>query len=312
MESVSASSCLSCATRMSISSRDAASAIMVVVLFVIVTFLAYPRQSMVAALGPRPRSLARNVEPVTMAMSCRSDLRRSPNPGALIAATFRTPRILFTTSVARASPVMSSAMIKSGSPPFCETCSKIGTKSLTWSIFASVTRMRHPSNSTESFSLLFTNCALRYPRSISMPSSTSTTVSKPLPFSMESTPSAPTFSIASAIISPISSLFPAEIEATALISTLPLIGFASSSSFSVQNARVLVMPLLMEMGFAPAVTDCRPRRIISRAKTEAVVVPSPALSFVLPATSLINCAPAFSTGSGSSIARAMVTPSLIT
>ena len=35
--------------------------------------------------------------------------------------------------------------------------------------------------------------------------------------------------------------------------------------------RVLLMPLLMEMGFAPAVTDWRPRRIISRESTEAVV-----------------------------------------
>ena len=72
------------------------------------------------------------------------------------------------------------------------------------------------------------------------------------------------------------------------------------------------MPLLMEIGLAPAVTDCKPRRIISRARTDAVVVPSPAESFVRPATSLMSCAPAFCTGSGSSIARAMVTPSLIT
>ena len=118
MESVSASSCLSCATRMSISSRDAASAMIVVLLLVMFTLRAYPRQSRFAAAGPSPRSAARNVEPVTMAMSCRSDLRRSPKPGALMAATLSTPRILFTTSVASASPVISSAMISSGSPPF--------------------------------------------------------------------------------------------------------------------------------------------------------------------------------------------------
>ena len=50
----------------------------------------------------------------------------------------------------------------------------------------------------------------------------------------------------------------------------------------------------------------------SRARTLAVVVPSPAESFALPATSLMSWAPAFWTGSVSSMARAMVTPSLMT
>ena len=53
-------------------------------------------------------------------------------------------------------------------------------------------------------------------------------------------------------------------------------------------------------------------RMSSRARTHAVVVPSPAASLVRPATSLMSCAPAFSAGSGSTIARAIVTPSLIT
>lgn len=44
----------------------------------------------------------------------------------------------------------------------------------------------------------------------------------------------------------------------------------------------------------------------------AVVVPSPAKSFVLVATSWISCAPAFSIAFGSSMARAIVTPSFIT
>jgi len=38
-------------------------------------------------------------------------LARSPNPGALTASTFNIPRSLFKTSVARASPSISSAMI---------------------------------------------------------------------------------------------------------------------------------------------------------------------------------------------------------
>ena len=49
-------------------------------------------------------------------MSCSIALRRSPKPGALTAATLRPPRSLLTTSVASASPSMSSAMISSGRP----------------------------------------------------------------------------------------------------------------------------------------------------------------------------------------------------
>jgi hypothetical protein len=74
----------------------------------------------------------------------------------------------------------------------------------------------------------------------------------------------------------------------------------------------LSMPRLIEIGLAPAVTDWSPSRIISRASTADVVVPSPAESLVRPATSLMSCAPAFWTGSRSSMARAMVTPSLMT
>ena len=49
-------------------------------------------------------------------MSWSIALRRSPKPGALTAATLKTPLSLFTTSVERASPSMSSAMISSGLP----------------------------------------------------------------------------------------------------------------------------------------------------------------------------------------------------
>ena len=47
-------------------------------------------------------------------MSARIALRRSPKAGALTAAELNVPRILFTTSVLRASPSTSSAMISSG------------------------------------------------------------------------------------------------------------------------------------------------------------------------------------------------------
>ena len=60
----------------------------------------------------RPISSEMTVAPVRMAMSWSMALRRSPNPGALTATDLNVPRILLTTSVARASPSTSSAMIK--------------------------------------------------------------------------------------------------------------------------------------------------------------------------------------------------------
>ena len=64
-------------------------------------------------------------------------------------------------------------------------------------------------------------------------------------------------------------------------------------------------------GFAPAATFFSPSRTMVCARSVAVVVPSPATSLVLVATSLTNCAPWFSKMSSSSISRAMVTPSLV-
>ena len=48
------------------------------------------------------------------------------------------------------------------------------------------------------------------------------------------------------------------------------------------------MPRFSAMGFAPAVTERRPSRTIAWASTVAVVVPSPATSLVLVATSLAS------------------------
>src|SRR5439155_242163 len=60
------------------------------------------------------------------------------------------------------------------------------------------------------------------------------------------------------------------------------------------------------------VTDLSPSRKIAWASTVAVVVPSPARSDVLVATSFTIWAPMFSIGSSSSISLATVTPSLVT
>ena len=73
-------------------------------------------------------------------MSCSMALRRSPKPGALTAATLTMPRMLLTTSVASASPSMSSAMISSGRPDFA-TASSSGKSSRMFEIFLSWIRI---------------------------------------------------------------------------------------------------------------------------------------------------------------------------
>ena len=73
-------------------------------------------------------------------MSCSIALRRSPKPGALTATELKVPRILLTTSVARASPSTSSAMITSGLPA-CMTFSSTGSRSRTAVIFEPTSRM---------------------------------------------------------------------------------------------------------------------------------------------------------------------------
>src|SRR5258705_2991694 len=71
------------------------------------------------------------------------------------------------------------------------------------------------------------------------------------------------------------------------------------------------MPRCRDIGFAPAATFFTPSLKIACARTVAVVVPSPALSLVLTATSRTICAPMFSYLSLSSISLATVTPSLV-
>ena len=64
----------------------------------------------------------------------------------------------------------------------------------------------------------------------------------------------------------------------------------SSTAARVANS----IPRRIPTGFAPAVTFFNPSRTIACVKTVAVVVPSPAISFVLEATSATNLAPIFS------------------
>lgn len=65
------------------------------------------------------------------------------------------------------------------------------------------------------------------------------------------------------------------------------------------------------MGFAPLLIFSNPSLAIALAKTVAVVVPSPASSLVLLATSWTSFAPMFWNLSLSSMAFATVTPSFV-
>src|SRR5881628_1335143 len=112
------------------------------------------------------------------------------------------------------------------------------------------------------------------------------------------------------MILPISGSLFAEIVPTCAISFRPLLGAEIRFSSSTTNSTALSMPRFSDIGLAPAVTDFRPSRKIACARTVAVVVPSPAISEVLVATSLTIWAPMFSISSSSSISLATVTPSL--
>ncbi len=123
----------------------------------------------------------------------------------------------------------------------------------------------------------------------------------------------PTLPNACAIKSPIVSSLLAEIDATCLIfSEESPTFFACLARSSTMASTALSIPLLRSIGFAPAATFFKPSFTMDCAKTVAVVVPSPAKSFVLEATSFTIWAPMFSKGSLNSISLATVTPSFVT
>ena len=103
----------------------------------------------------------------------------------------------------------------------------------------------------------------------------------------------------------------AEMEATWAISDLSSISLAWPSMASTAAATAVSMPFFRLSGLAPAATLRRPSRTSAWASTVAVVVPSPAMSLVLVATSFTSWAPMFSNGSSSSTSRAIDTPSLV-
>ena len=144
-----------------------------------------------------------------------------------------------------------------------------------------------------------------------MPSTTSSSVSRLLASSTVITPSLPTFCIASASILPISASPLAEIVPTWAISSEVVTFFERPCRSLTTASTARSTPRLRSIGFMPAATDFAPSRTIAAARMVAVVVPSPATSLVLRATSRTICAPMFSNLSASSISLATVTPSLV-
>src|SRR5437763_5886620 len=144
-----------------------------------------------------------------------------------------------------------------------------------------------------------------------MPSTTSSSVSSDLASSTVMTPSLPTFFMASARNLPISASPLAEMVPTWAISSFEVtfLEFFTRSATTASTARSI--PRLRSIGFMPAATDLAPSFTIAAARTVAVVVPSPAASADLEATSRTICAPMFSNLSSSSISFATVTPSLV-
>jgi len=137
-------------------------------------------------------------------------------------------------------------------------------------------------------------------------------VSRDFPSSTVMTPSLPTCSIASAIMSPTSESPFEATHPTWAISFLPFTGIDILSSSPMMAPTALSMPRLSAMELAPAVTFFSPSSKSASASTVAVVVPSPAMSEVFDATCFTICTPMFSYFSSSSISLATVTPSLVT
>src|SRR5262245_40883586 len=144
-----------------------------------------------------------------------------------------------------------------------------------------------------------------------MPSTTSSSVSSDFASSTVITPSLPTFCMALARKSPISRSPLAEIVPTCAISSFEVTFFEFFWRSLTTASTARSTPRLRSIGFMPAATALAPSRTIAAANMVAVVVPSPAMSEVLDATSRTICAPMFSNLSSSSISLATVTPSLV-
>ena len=125
------------------------------------------------------------------------------------------------------------------------------------------------------------------------------------------TPSLPTFCMALARKLPISVSPLAEMVPTWAISSFEVTFLELALRCSTMASTARSTPRFKSIGFMPAATALEPSFTIACASTVAVVVPSPATSEALEATSRTICAPMFSNLSSSSISFATVTPSLV-
>ena len=283
--------------------------IIIVFSFSTFTCFALPNLSIVVFWSSSPSSEEITSPPVRAAISCSISFLLSPNPGAFTATHVNVPLNLFTTSVVNASPSTSSAIINNFLP--CSAIfSRIGNISCIDDIFLSVINIYGSSSTASILSVSVTIYEDKYPLSNCIPSTTSSSVSIVFDSSIVITPSLLTFSIASEINSPIFSSF-ADILATLAISSFPLTGVDIFLISLVAKSTASLIPLFTITGFAPAKTFLSPSFIIACASTVAVVVPSPATSLVLVATSFTSSAPIFSKAFSSSISFAIDTPSFV-
>ncbi len=128
-------------------------------------------------------------------------------------------------------------------------------------------------------------------------------------FFISSTAADAAFSIASAMRLPMCSS-PEEMAPTLAMSSIPETGLLCFFISSTAADAAFCIPFFIPIGLAPAARFLSPSPIICWARRVAVVVPSPAISFVFVETSRMSCAPMFSNTSSSSISLAIVTPSL--
>ena len=229
-------------------------------------------------------------------MSWSIALRRSPKPGALTAAHCSVPRSLLTTSVASASPSTSSATIRIGWPCLA-TCSSSGSRSFMPLIFFSCSRISASSKhhlhalgvghevgrEVAAVELHALDHVERGLHALGLFDGDRRPPCRPSPSPRRGSSrssrrrwrrSSPPGRSPSAV--------------RVFLDCLP----RSSTS----TATALSMPRFRSIGFIPAATILVPSRKIACASTVAVVVPSPATSEVLLATSRTIFAPRFSNG----------------
>ena len=245
-------------------------------------------------------------------MSSSMALRRSPKPGALTATTFRMPRMVLTTSVASASPSTSSAMISSGRPALA-TCSSVGSRSRMLLIFLS----NSSTNGLSRIAALLLGVVDEVGRQVAAVElhafdDVELVVQALAVFDGDDAFLADlVHRVGDDLADRLRRCWPRSCRP----GRFPCwwwSAWTASSAARPGPCTALSMPRFRSIGFMPAATYFMPSRTMAWASTVAVVVPSPAMSLVLEATSLTICAPMFWSLSFSSISLATETPSLVT